>query len=715
MEIFDWLGDAEIIVGEFVVDFPQTKIVSNDRIVKLEPLAMELLCYLINRKGEYVSQRDLLENVWDGRYVSDNAIRRVVKKLRDSLGDDPKAPRYIKTVPSKGYLLIANVEIKEKASSDSDAQSGEATSNEVNKGLESNTSLKKASGIKTKRTLIAASLAAVIFTSGYIFTEKRTKDEPVIEVIADFQGEKIWANQNPKNNLIVFSHRKTQTDSYNLYLKNSDSNSLRQLTRGEANHYSATWSSDGDKLAYQEQEADNVKLVIATFDESMKVLSREVIHEYNTLQPGLIWSPDNSELYFVDRQSRSHPYSFFAINISNKSLRQVTFPDIEGHGDYAAKFSPSGEYLAVLRYKRNDRVHLMIFNNENGKIETNKKIDIAPLTLTWNQESSKVVMADGPIVLSYTLEDGILNTHFNKVDHVSALFQPCGEQCLLGTQSPQNTKDVIERINPWALENQSSTEVFEFRLDGNEGHPIYTKDTGKILFSSKTNDKVLLMLHSVSGEHTVVAEFDTNRHITNLKYHPTEQLILGLIDQQLFVLDLSNSEVSYLTPQMEMAQRPNWDSTGQNIYYTRSQFGTHSLLKLNLENKTVETVAQDIIEARESESGDLIYMLNTQGHLIQSPINNVAQGVKVTDIPIDSNVSWHLLGEDLYYTSAKGNDYYLNRLNLNNKKLDSLLWQPNAYYARFEIHHTGNKLLQVQDTILNSKLVKFNEASLLKK
>lgn len=114
MDMYDWINRSKITVGEFVIDFPQSKLIRDDKAAKLEPLAMELLCYLISRRGKYVNKRDLLINVWNGRYVSDNAIRRVIKKIRDALGDDPKAPSYIKTVPSKGYLLIAQVQIQDK-------------------------------------------------------------------------------------------------------------------------------------------------------------------------------------------------------------------------------------------------------------------------------------------------------------------------------------------------------------------------------------------------------------------------------------------------------------------------------------------------------------------------------------------------------------------------------------------------------------------------
>ena len=76
---------------------------------KLEPRPLEFLHYLAQHPGQLVSREQLLEQVWGKRHVSDDAIRGVVKKLREALGDNAKSPSYIKTVPLKGYILIARI------------------------------------------------------------------------------------------------------------------------------------------------------------------------------------------------------------------------------------------------------------------------------------------------------------------------------------------------------------------------------------------------------------------------------------------------------------------------------------------------------------------------------------------------------------------------------------------------------------------------------
>lgn len=70
---------------------------------------MRLLLCLAEREGEVVSTDDLLNQVWAGVTVSQNSVYQAVASLRRTLGDDPKQPTYIATVPRLGYRMVAKV------------------------------------------------------------------------------------------------------------------------------------------------------------------------------------------------------------------------------------------------------------------------------------------------------------------------------------------------------------------------------------------------------------------------------------------------------------------------------------------------------------------------------------------------------------------------------------------------------------------------------
>jgi tetratricopeptide (TPR) repeat protein/DNA-binding winged helix-turn-helix (wHTH) protein len=76
----------------------------------LRQKSVQALLYLLEERHRLVTKDELIERVWEGIAVSDDALVQLIKEIRQSLGDDPRQPRYIKTVPKAGYRFIAPVE-----------------------------------------------------------------------------------------------------------------------------------------------------------------------------------------------------------------------------------------------------------------------------------------------------------------------------------------------------------------------------------------------------------------------------------------------------------------------------------------------------------------------------------------------------------------------------------------------------------------------------
>jgi TolB-like protein/DNA-binding winged helix-turn-helix (wHTH) protein/tetratricopeptide (TPR) repeat protein len=96
-------------IGGWNVDPMRAEISREGTVVRLQPRAMGLLVCLARHAGEVVSIEDLLAEVWTGVIVTPDSVYQCVGTLRESLGDDPRKPSYIATVPRLGYRLIASV------------------------------------------------------------------------------------------------------------------------------------------------------------------------------------------------------------------------------------------------------------------------------------------------------------------------------------------------------------------------------------------------------------------------------------------------------------------------------------------------------------------------------------------------------------------------------------------------------------------------------
>jgi transcriptional activator of cad operon len=119
-------------VGEWCVNPAEGEISRGGEIARLEVRTMRLLLCLAEHAGEVVSIDDLLSLVWPDVSVSPDSVYQAVTSLRRLLGDDPRKPTYIATVPRMGYRMIAEVNSWPESSVDTASGSvGELRASEI--------------------------------------------------------------------------------------------------------------------------------------------------------------------------------------------------------------------------------------------------------------------------------------------------------------------------------------------------------------------------------------------------------------------------------------------------------------------------------------------------------------------------------------------------------------------------------------------------------
>jgi TolB-like protein/DNA-binding winged helix-turn-helix (wHTH) protein/tetratricopeptide (TPR) repeat protein len=101
--------DSSLWIGEWLVNPALDTISRGAETHKLEPRTMRLLVCLAQAEGHSVSLDQLLAEVWSGVVVGSASVYQTVSQLRKLLGDVDSPPRYIATVPRKGYRLVATV------------------------------------------------------------------------------------------------------------------------------------------------------------------------------------------------------------------------------------------------------------------------------------------------------------------------------------------------------------------------------------------------------------------------------------------------------------------------------------------------------------------------------------------------------------------------------------------------------------------------------
>ena len=88
-----------VVFGDCEFDSGRRLLLRHGRATPLSLKAFQLLELLLDRRPEALSKTDLLEHLWPGTFVSDAGLYNLVAEVRAALGDQPRAARYIRTVP----------------------------------------------------------------------------------------------------------------------------------------------------------------------------------------------------------------------------------------------------------------------------------------------------------------------------------------------------------------------------------------------------------------------------------------------------------------------------------------------------------------------------------------------------------------------------------------------------------------------------------------
>jgi len=170
--------------GLFEVDTAVAELRRKGLLIRIQDQPMRLLIALLEAHGQIVSKEQLRSQLWSQNiHVEvDGALSVAVAKLREALGDDAANPRFVATVPRRGYQFIAPIEIESETKiAEQPAIPGPSTSPENQWPAHGRSRLSKAAMV----SLVAAFVAAVA-VSAYVWMRTRQHD-PVHElIVTDF-------------------------------------------------------------------------------------------------------------------------------------------------------------------------------------------------------------------------------------------------------------------------------------------------------------------------------------------------------------------------------------------------------------------------------------------------------------------------------------------------------------------------------------------------
>ncbi len=99
----------QVTFDNILIDTDKHELWKGDERISVEPQVFALISHLIKERHRVVSKDELIEVIWEGRFISDSAVSSRIKSARKALGDDGRTQQYIKTLHGTGFRFIATI------------------------------------------------------------------------------------------------------------------------------------------------------------------------------------------------------------------------------------------------------------------------------------------------------------------------------------------------------------------------------------------------------------------------------------------------------------------------------------------------------------------------------------------------------------------------------------------------------------------------------
>jgi Tol biopolymer transport system component/DNA-binding winged helix-turn-helix (wHTH) protein len=352
--------------SNFEVDLRARELRKHGARIKLQDQPFQILALLLEKPGEIVTREELCDRLWPGdTFVDfDHSLNSAIKKLRQALNDDPDVPRFIETLPRRGYRFIAplrhgSIAVAElsRSASDSPAQDPAQLSPAPVRPIARARHWKLWTAGAVGFVLALA--LATWFRPGH--THSVAASEPIRLVpLTSFSNDFSKGSFSPDGNQVAFEWDGDQPNhTTDIYIKQIGIDKPLQVTNFSGYNFFPIWSPDGRYIAFLHNghnEPSGIFLVPALGGPPRKV------HEFvqnPKCKPALSWSPDGKFLVFSE-QLGDQPASVKQLALEDLSVRQLSDPPVPSAGDWSAQFSPDGKSIAFIRDTKDvDDIYVM--------------------------------------------------------------------------------------------------------------------------------------------------------------------------------------------------------------------------------------------------------------------------------------------------------------------------------------------------------------------
>lgn len=533
-------------------------------VVVLEPKANALLNYLCDHAHQDLSRDQLMEDVWRGQIVSDNAINRVIVQLRKALGDEQTPRKFIATVPKLGYRFIADVRELE------DEQPETIAANAVNTG-------------QRNGLMLLFGLLSMLVLFFLIRANTPDVSNGANQKLAPLSRLSSWqfeADLSDDQQQLVYSM--SIDDGVVLHLTDLESQSASTVSDTSGYAYAGHWSHAGDKLVYQFIKDDQCEFHQVTMLDGQPqppvVLQTCVADSYTTFA----FSPDDQILYFVERQGLYLPYEIFALDIEQQNKWRLSQPLPSSLGAHYLDVDSESGHILLLVESTPGESSLFTLDAAANSFEKLHDFDYRVSSAIWGHDKNTVVhQGKHP---SYELVET------NWLSKQSTVLVSDSRRITLPKRI-NNQKDYLfsSYLNNLdiVIDGESTGSFNSAVMDY---LPSLSRDGQRLAFISKRSGYSKVWIKVLDSDELISIEpDDTGRTFYSLEWSYDNRYILANTNSGVIIFDVETKAIVNTLTLQEEAHAVLWSAAGR-LSYSLHQDGRWNIYQSDMSGANLEKV-----------------------------------------------------------------------------------------------------------------------------